>query len=75
MLAFKPKGGSTRASFLLGREDSEFWLDSVYLFAEDANVFRRDFENGIALANATAQSRTIQVGSGFAESTASRTAR
>ena len=65
VLAFKPKGGSTKASFLLGREDSEFWLDSVYLFAEDANVFRRDFDNGIALANATARSRTIQVGAGF----------
>jgi hypothetical protein len=65
VLAFKPKSGNTKASFLLGREDSEFWLDSAYLFAEDANVFRRDFDNGIALANATAKARTIQVGSGF----------
>ena len=65
VLAFNPKSGNTKASFLVGREDSEFWLDSVYLFADDANVFRRDFDNGVALANATARARTIQVGTGF----------
>ncbi len=56
---------STRLKFIVGGENTELWFDSVYLFEGDANVFRRDFEHGVALSNATAQSRTIQVGSGL----------
>jgi hypothetical protein len=56
---------ATRLKFIVGGEDSELWFDSVYLFQGDANVFKREFENGLALSNATAQSRTIQLGSGF----------
>jgi hypothetical protein len=51
--------------FALGGENTEVWFDSVYVFAGDANVFRRDFENGITLANATDSWQTISVGSGF----------
>ncbi len=57
--------GSTRLKFIVGGENSELWFDSVYLFRGDANVFRREFEHGVALSNATAQSRTIQVGTGL----------
>ncbi|MBA3565219.1 MAG: hypothetical protein H0W33_14695, partial [Gammaproteobacteria bacterium] len=35
------------------------------VFDETANVFRRDFENGIVLANATPRSRTINLGGSF----------
>ena len=59
------KGGSTSVKFSLGRENSTVWLDSVYLFRGDANVFQREFENGLVLANATKSSKTISIGPGF----------
>ncbi len=51
--------------FQVGREDAPVWLDSVHVFRGNANVFRRDFENGIAIANATPSARTIQLGGEF----------
>lgn len=51
--------------FQVGRENTQVWLDSVYVFEGNANVFRRDFANGIVLANATPISRTIQLGGPF----------
>ena len=65
VVTMHPGSSTTRLKFEVGGEDTEVWLDSVYLFRGDANVFKREFENGIAIANATAQSRTVQVGSGF----------
>ncbi|HEX5786627.1 MAG TPA: SdrD B-like domain-containing protein, partial [Woeseiaceae bacterium] len=65
VVTMNPGSGSTRLKFIVGGEDTELWFDSVYLFRGDANVFRREFENGIAIANATGQSRTIDVGAGF----------
>ena len=59
------KAQSSNLRFLLGKENSEVWLDSVYLFRGNANVFRRDFERGVVLANATPETRTIAVGSGL----------
>jgi len=56
---------STSLRFLLGKENSDVWLDSVYVFRGNANVFRRDFEHGVVLANATPETRTIAVGSGL----------
>jgi hypothetical protein len=58
-------GGTFRANFEVGKETSDVWLDSVYVFAGNANVFRRDFTNGIALANATPSQRTISLGGTF----------
>jgi hypothetical protein len=49
----------------VGREDVPVSIDDVYLFEGNANVFRRDFEHGIALANATPSSRTIDLGGTF----------
>ncbi len=66
VVTMKPSASSnTPLTFALGGENTEVWFDSVYLFAGDANVFRRDFENGIALANASNSWQTISVGSGF----------
>ncbi|HEX5786628.1 MAG TPA: SdrD B-like domain-containing protein [Woeseiaceae bacterium] len=65
VVTMKPGSGTTRLKFVVGGDDSELWLDSVYLFRGDANVFKREFENGLAIANATAQSRTVDVGPGF----------
>lgn len=47
--------------FNVGKENTPLWFDSVYVFAGDANVFRRDFENGIVLANATPNAVTIDL--------------
>ncbi|HEX5788078.1 MAG TPA: SdrD B-like domain-containing protein [Woeseiaceae bacterium] len=66
VLTFRPtKSATTALKFGLGREDSQVWFDSVYVFNKDANVFQREFENGMALANATRSSKTISIGSGF----------
>lgn len=59
------KNESKPLFFYVGREDTRMELDSVHVFEGNANVFRRDFDTGIALANATSRSRTIQLGGEF----------
>ena len=51
--------------FQIGREDTGIWFDSIYVFEGSANVFRRDFENGIVLANATPLAKTIALDGQF----------
>ena len=53
--------GSFPAKFNVGKENTEFWLDTVHLFEGNANIFRRDFTNGIVIVNATPVSRTIDL--------------
>ncbi len=66
VLTFRPtQSGATAVKIGLGREDSQVWLDSAYLFKRDADVFQREFENGMVLANATRSSKTISIGPGF----------
>ena len=66
VLTFKPtQSATTVVKFGLGREDSVVWLDSAFLFNKDAEVFQREFENGMVLANATAGAKTISIGAGF----------
>lgn len=59
------KNQSGALLFNVGRENSEVWLDSVYVLEGNANVFRRDFDNGIAVANATSRTRTVDLGGEF----------
>ena len=59
------KTQTTSLRFLVGKENTDVWLDSVYLFPGNANVFRRNFEHGVVLANATPETKTIAVGSGL----------
>jgi hypothetical protein len=56
---------TTRLTFQVGRENTQTWFDSVYVFEGNTNVFRRDFQHGIAIANATPETRTVQLGSTF----------
>jgi hypothetical protein len=66
VMAFKQTATqNTRLTFQVGRENTQVWLDSVYVFEGNANVFRRDFDHGIALANATPTSRTLQLDGEF----------
>ncbi len=66
VLNMKPtKGGSTRLSINVGLEETQVWVDSVYLFKGDTNTFVREFQNGMVLANASNSSKTVSVGSNF----------
>lgn len=51
--------------FLLGREASDLWLDGVEFYEGGADLFRRDFENGIVLVNGTSITRTVNLGGMF----------
>ena len=59
------KNETTTLRFAVGKEDAPIWIDSVYVFKGDANVFKREFDRGLVLANATPKSKTIKVGSGY----------
>jgi len=66
VITLTPTSGSRSAlTFAVGKESAPLWVDSVYLFRGDANVFQREFKNGLALANATSSPKTINVGSGY----------
>ncbi|HEX5787881.1 MAG TPA: SdrD B-like domain-containing protein, partial [Woeseiaceae bacterium] len=67
VLTLKPTKSSTSAVQInVGREETIVWADSIYVFkGADPNVFSREFENGMVVANATASSKTISVGSNF----------
>ena len=66
VVPFTAKNNSTAPiNFNVGRENSEIWLDSVHVFKGNANVFRRDFDNGIVVVNATPNSRTINLNGTF----------
>jgi hypothetical protein len=51
--------------FLLGGETGVVWLDDVRLQAGSREVWRRDYERGVALVNATSSSQTVPLGGAF----------
>ena len=56
----------TALSIGVGMEPGPVWVDSVYAFrGVDANVFKREFQRGLAIANATPKPRTVVVGPGY----------
>ena len=66
VVAFKAKATGLQAiSFNVGRENVETWFDSVYLFQGNPNVFRRDFEHGIVVVNATPATKIVNLGGTF----------
>ncbi len=64
-VTFEADEGDNTVNFYLGRESSEMWFDEVYLFKGDADVFRRDFENGTVFVNGTATRQTIDTNGKF----------
>ncbi len=56
-----PTTGNYRLRFNVGRENTNVWIDSIYLFAGNANVFRRDFDNAVVIVNATESTRTVEL--------------
>ncbi len=57
-----PRTGNFQVKFNVGRESTDVWVDSVYLFAGNADVFRRDFDNAVVVVNATPTTRTVALG-------------
>ena len=57
-----PRTGNFQVKFNVGRENTDVWVDSVYLFAGNADVFRRDFDNAVVVVNATPTTRTVALG-------------
>jgi len=55
--------GDFPVRFNVGRESSPVWVDSVYLFEGNADVFRRDFDHAVVIVNATPNARTVDLGS------------
>lgn len=54
--------GSFRPIINLGRESSTVWIDDLHVFDGDPNVFRRDFDNGVVVVNATPNGQTVSLG-------------
>jgi uncharacterized protein (TIGR03437 family) len=54
-----------RLEFWVGDQAGSVWLDDVTLFSFEANLYRRDYSNGIVLLNGTSDRKTIPVESGF----------
>jgi hypothetical protein len=51
--------------FEVGAELTNVWIDQLCLFSGTADVFRRDFDNGIIIANASSSSQTIALNGTF----------
>jgi hypothetical protein len=54
-----------RIQFLVGAITGTVWLDDVRLTLHPPDVFKREYDNGLVLLNATRQWQTIAVGNGF----------
>lgn len=61
-----PETSENRSLMLeIGRENTEIWLDDVYVFRGEGGIHRRDYENGIVVVNSTNQSQTIDLNGSF----------
>lgn len=54
-----------RIQFHLGGSTGTVWIDDVRLTLHPPDVYRRDFDHGTVLLNATRQERTVELGPGF----------
>ena len=62
----------SRLQFFFGETTGTVWLDDVQLYQAPPEVFRRDFNNGIALLNASGDVQTVSLGAGFHRLTGSQ---
>jgi hypothetical protein len=54
-----------RLQFWCGSATGEVWIDDVSVVEHPADIFRREFTNGLVLLNASAGAQRIEVGPGF----------
>lgn len=59
------ESGLRQIRFDVGLHRSNISLDSVFVFNGNANVFRRDFDRGSVIANATPAPVTVTLGGGY----------
>ncbi|MEA5079172.1 MAG: carbohydrate binding domain-containing protein [Anaerolineaceae bacterium] len=64
-LAAEGNDSAAQLHFGLGKQVANIWLGDVSLKQGNADVYRRDFEHGIVLVNATRQAVTLQLGGEF----------
>jgi hypothetical protein len=67
MVSFEATATASDAKlqFSLGETSDNVWLDDVRMNERPPDVYRREFTNGLVLLNATHETQTINVGSGF----------
>ncbi|MEE9342156.1 MAG: hypothetical protein V3V12_00820, partial [Gammaproteobacteria bacterium] len=66
IMTIKPnRTGDAQIRFLVGRENSAVWIDSVYLFQGNVNVFKREFDQGVVVVNGSPSSKTIDLGKAY----------
>ncbi|MGO8837117.1 MAG: LamG-like jellyroll fold domain-containing protein [Limisphaerales bacterium] len=61
-----------RLQFFVGASTGTVWLDDVHLTPSPPQIYRRDFNYGSVLLNATRQVQNVSVGSGFHRLTGSQ---
>jgi hypothetical protein len=54
-----------RLSFNVGTKTGSVWIDDVKIVQHPPDVFRRDFDNGTVILNATSETWTIPVGGSY----------
>jgi len=54
-----------RIQFFLGATTGTVWLDDVRLFTRGPDVYRRDYDNGVAILNASTETQHVHVGQGY----------
>jgi hypothetical protein len=57
--------GAFSPAFLVGQQNTEVWIDAIYVFEGNADVFRRDFDNGIIVANASPDTVSVDLSGTF----------
>jgi hypothetical protein len=63
-----------RVGFQLGAQTGTVWIDDVHLVEHPADVFRREFGNGLVVLNASRAVQTVDVGAGFGRLTSDQAA-
>jgi hypothetical protein len=64
-----------RLSFNVGTQTGTVWIDEVKLVQHPPDVFRRDFEHGVVILNATRDRQSLPVGAGLARLTGAQAPR
>ncbi len=57
--------GNASMVFQVGQENIPLWLDEVYVFEGSANVYTREFDNGLVVVNAGPQPKTVDLGQNY----------
>ncbi len=65
----------SRIQFFVGKQTGTVWLDDVRVYEIGPDVYKREFDNGLVVLNASREAQTIDVGAGFRRLTGSQAPR